>query len=368
MQESWTFKNLNYETLRQLRPDKVRKKSGTVWASELGKSFIDVELRMRATEPSNPPDDRSLGKFDAGNFWENVIKNVFIRSGILREDQASGIYQYPGLLPVWGRLDLIAGGKIDYERSKCAIDRMPDYVPKSLLAVIKNSLEAWQRDHPDGLKEVVFEVKSTSQTMFESYQAKGAGENHKLQLFHYLKMSKMDEGHVLYVCRDDVRLAEFPVFNPSVVEEDYKRWLTNMTELHKQNLSNEDLITYYKEPLVVFDYQMFKFRPNWKVAYSNYLSLIYKKYDSATDTSKPYTHQEEYAEEYRNLTSKWNRVMARIVLDKPMTKSNLDYLKEIEAHFSKVWLEETIESIKKSVKEGKIKIEEEEKESVDIIN
>jgi hypothetical protein len=367
MQESWSFKQLNYETLNQIRPDRPRKKSGTIWASELGKSFIDVELRMRATEPSNPPDNRARGKFDAGNFWENIVKNVFIRAGILQEDQVSGIYQYPGLLPVWGRMDLMAGGRIDYERSKKVIDTMPDYVPKSLLAVVRDSLEAWQKDHPDGLKKIIFEVKSTSQSMFEIYQAKGAGENHKLQLYHYLKMSNMDEGHVLYVCRDDVRLAEFAVFQPSTVEDDYKAWIEMMTGLHNLNLSDEDLIANHREPLVTFDDQLFKFRPNWKVAYSNYLSLIYKRYDSATDTYRPYAHQEEYAEEFRNLTSKWNRVIARIVTDKPMTKSNQEYLKDIEAHFSKVWLEEKIELIKKSVKEGKVKLDEDENLGVDTV-
>src|SRR5258708_20285530 len=74
-----------------------------LWASELGKAPIDVWLKMHGTKPTNPPNARSLRKFEAGNVFEWIVSLILKRAGILRESQKWSSFQYPGLLKVTGK-------------------------------------------------------------------------------------------------------------------------------------------------------------------------------------------------------------------------------------------------------------------------
>jgi hypothetical protein len=72
--------------------------------------------------------------------------------------------------------------------------------------------------------------------MFDHYASRGgAGENHQIQLFHYLKSTGLEEGHIVYICRDDYRLAEYGVFNPSPLEARYKKRIDGIKKNNPKN-------------------------------------------------------------------------------------------------------------------------------------
>ena len=113
----WSFYNIWNASLEEGRPARILKPREKIWASELGGSMIDRYLKMTGIQPSNPPNPRSLRKFEAGNIWEAIVGYVLRRAGILQSKQDWIQYQYEGLLPVSGKLDYIGGGKPDYDKA-----------------------------------------------------------------------------------------------------------------------------------------------------------------------------------------------------------------------------------------------------------
>src|SRR5258708_25730522 len=69
-----------------------------IWASELGGSMIDRYLRMKGVTPTNPPNMRSLRKFDMGNFFEMFLRVLLKKADVFRNAQKYIVYKYPGLL------------------------------------------------------------------------------------------------------------------------------------------------------------------------------------------------------------------------------------------------------------------------------
>ncbi len=280
-----------------------------IWASELGGSYIDRYYKMKGIAYTNPPNMRSLRKFEAGNVWEWIIQIILKRAGILLDSQEHLEFQYPGLLKVTGRLDHLAGGKPNWEKAKSEMENLglPDIIRRATNDII----EYLSTEYPLGLETLVLEVKSVSSYMFESYLATNTpNPNHELQLFHYLKSKGLKEGHLIYICKDDCRMLEFGVFNPSRIEELYKNDIEKMTKIIREDIEPE------KEQLITFEN---KFNSNWKVAYSPYLTKIYGFKD-----------QMEYEEMFRPLASKWNRVLKRVINGDKMTKLNLEVIDEIK--------------------------------------
>ena len=182
-----------------------------IWASETGGSMIDRYLKMKGTKPTNPPNARSRRKFEAGNTFEWLVGMVLKRAGIFKGTQEYVNFQYPGLLKVTGKLDFIAGGKIDWEKAKeeVASLELPEFFGRATSKIV----EYLSKNYPQGLNEIVLEIKSCSSFMFERYEKTGPDPHHQLQAFHYLKGKGMREAHIVYICRDDLRLLEFGVLN-----------------------------------------------------------------------------------------------------------------------------------------------------------
>jgi hypothetical protein len=150
---------------REERPVEPRER---LWASELGKSVVDNYLKLKGEKPTNPPNARSLRKFEAGNIWEWIVELILKRAGILQDAQRWTMYQYPGLLPVSGRLDFTAGGKPDYEKAKRELDGL--MLPNVFLKAGKAIVEYLIKEFPDGLETKVIEVKSVSSFMFDNFE------------------------------------------------------------------------------------------------------------------------------------------------------------------------------------------------------
>lgn len=333
---SWSFANIWNESIAQ--PEKALYPRTHIWASELGGAYVDRWLKMKATPPTNPPNLRSKRKFEAGKLMEWVVALVLKRAGILRDTQTRAKYQYPALLEVTGYLDMQAGGQPDWSKVENGIYTLS--LPESFLSTAHNIIAYFKKEYPQGLNEVVMEIKSCSAFMFEVYENYGIGKaNHALQLFHYLKALNMKEGHLVYVCRDDLRLLEFGVYNPSPIEDRYKEDIATMTEYIKTDTQPP------LEKEIVFNEESFKFNTNWKVEYSGYLTMLYG-----------YTLPLDYQTKYKGIVNKANRVFGRCVASKKMTVLNLQIIEEIEQLFPdfQVW-------VKKAQSKG-IKIETEETE------
>jgi hypothetical protein len=303
-----------------------------IYASEIGGAYLDRYYKMKGVEYTNPPNMRSLRKFEAGNIWEWIVQLILKRAGILINSQEHLDFQYPDMLRVAGRLDHLAGGKPDWEKGKKEMEELD--LPDIFKIAVNDILDYFNKNYPNGLETLILEVKSVSSFMFETYLKTGqANLHHKLQLFHYLKAKGLHEGHIIYICKDDCRMLEFGVFNPSDVEDIYKSDIAIMTDYIQQDIEPT------KEELLTFDEVSLRFSYNWKVGYSPYLTKIYG-----------YKDQMEYQNLFSPVASKWNRVFKRIVNGDKMTKLNLEVIEEIKRGFPK--LDEYVELAKLQIKQN----------------
>jgi hypothetical protein len=284
-----------------------------IWASEIGGAYADRYLRMTGIAPTNPPNNRSLRKFQAGNIWEFVIQFVLTRAGILISRQQHLKFQYDGLLAVTGRPDFMVGGVPNIDKAKEDIMAMglPGMMHSASMAIV----EKLEGMHKVELKEIFLEIKSSSELMWPKYEIGGADARHKAQIFHYLKSTGMDEGHVVYINKDNCLLLEYPVYNPGPDEKFYKDDIEAMTQIYKEG-------KYPKEEDVIFEPVTCRFRTNWKVEYSNYLTMLYG-----------HESPENYRFKYKKLVDGMNRVMKRCINGDKMTKANLEIISDAKRLF-----------------------------------
>jgi len=331
---TWSFSQIWNKSLEENKDRPMRARSN-MWASELGGSYIDRYLKMTGEEPTNPPNARSLRKFEAGNLMEWVVGLVLKRAGILLDAQEWLSFQYndPTLLEVTGKLDYLAGGRPDWEKGKNEIKELglPDFFDRTINALIKH-FESSAIFYPDGIKQIVLEIKSCSSFMFDYYErTRKPNSNHSLQTFHYLKAKNLDEGHIVYICKDDLRIIEFGVFltDPSA-EDAYRSDIAKMTDYFtKRELPP-------KEDLILFDKDTGRFTKNWKVEYSNYLEKLYG-----------YKEPMNYSDEWQPRAAQWTRVLKRIVDEAKMTEANLKIIEDMKLVFGNF---DEIVSIAKTLK------------------
>jgi len=312
MKPTWTFAKI-WNTSLENQEERVLKPRNNIWAGELGGAMVDRYLKMKAVPFTNPPNPRSKRKFEAGNIWEAIIGFVLTRAGIIQSKQNWLSYQYPNLLQVTGKLDFVAGGTPDYDKANTVIQKdlgwLPPFISRATQAIVSKLKEQF----PDGLKDIILEIKSCSSFMYEIYERnKTASPQHKLQLFHYLKALGLDEGHIVYISKDDARLLEFGIFNPSTLEQAYENDIKQMTQYFSSNIEPP------KENFIIFDPEFRKFSANWRVGYSNYLTYLYGLANQFMFDSK-----------YKPIVAKWNRVLERIKENKKMTDQNKEALNEI---------------------------------------
>ena len=171
--------------------------------------------------------------------------------------------------------------------------------------------------------------------MFERYlKSDTASPQHKYQNFHYLKAKHYHEGHIVYISKDDARLLEIGVFNPSPIEMGYKKDIETITGYYNSKTQPP------LEKPITFDEDFGKFSANWKLGYSTYLTHLYG-----------IKNLTEFNDKYKPIVDKWNRVLSRISEGKDLTDNNKEKLDEInKAGFD-------IEKIKRSLKKKEVKDE-----------
>ncbi len=339
--KEWGFAEVWNRALesREERPVEPR---DHMWAGELGKPPLEVFLKMKGVVPTNPPNARSLRKFEAGNTFEWLVSLVLKRAGILKESQQYIKYQFDGLVPVTGKADFIAGGTPDYEHWADELKALA--LPESFLNATGKIVEHMKTKYPEGLEDMHLEIKSCSAFMMNALEVKKvASKPHRLQLKHYLKGTNSPRGNVVYICRDDLRMMEIPVYNDNpIVEKEYRDAIEKVTgyyNLHKDTPVKDFLWKPATEgtlqweynangieglpPLekkIVFDEDMGKFARNWGVEYSSYLTMLYG-----------FETQLQFEEYVGPTVARWNRVMGRVVRGDKMTDKNLAVLEELKA-------------------------------------
>jgi hypothetical protein len=340
---SWEFGSVWNQSLldRPERPPRVRE---NIWASEIGGAMIDRYLKMNGVAQSNPPNARSLRKFQAADIWEFIVSFVLKRAGLLIETQEKVRYRYPGLLEVVGKLDQFAGGKPDWDKARREVKLVgfPPIIESASLAIV-DQLSARFGNAP--LRTVVLEVKSLGSFVFERYEVtQKADPRHIGQQFHYLKAKSLPEGHIVYVCRDDCRIVEIPIFNPSDAEKAYKGDIERISSF----LQNKERPA--KEQEILFDEVTFKFRTNWHVEYSGYLTLLYG-----------YKEPIHYREAWDKSVSSFNRTFKRCVIGAKMTDLNLKTIENAQKIFPQ-W-NDLVDRAKAAAKTDPKLIQEEEAEA-----
>ncbi len=337
---SWEFSSVWNQSLT-VRPDRPLVPRDYVWASEIGGPMIDRYLKMNGVPKSNAPNMRSLRKFQAGDIWEWLCALVLKRAGILIEAQTKLSFQYPGLLRTSGKLDFLAGGQPDWNKARRELSflGLPEMLRNASLAII-DRLEKTYGNDP--LKTIVLEIKSTSSFMYAKYErSKQANHNHRSQTFHYLKAQGLTEGHVVYVCRDDCMLLEFPILNPSFVEDEYRGDLEMITGYIEAKQMPE------KEKEILFDSSLFRFEKNWKIEYSNYLTHLYG-----------FKEPMDYRERVDKTISSYNRTFKRCVKGDKMTALNLEVIDLAKNRFPE-W-DSMVDRAKEAAKRDPSLVQEEE--------
>lgn len=308
MAEVWNAA-LEDQEKREMKP---REK---LWASELGGSSIDLYLKLKGTPLSNPPNARSLRKFEAGNVFEWIVSLILKRANILVQGQKWCQYQYEGLLPVSGKADFIAGTMPpDFESGEEFIQFLSRAeIPEVFLRGFDRVLKHIKENHPRGIEEMPMEIKSVSSFAMDLMErTEEPIERHGVQEVHYLKAMGYPKGKLVYICRDDLRMMEFTVELNDVWEGRYKSAIERVSKFYYANEMPA------KEPLLIF--KDGRFTKNFNVEYSGYLTMLYG-----------FKEPREYSEVYAKLASSWNRVLKRVKEGKKMTPKNEDVLKEIVA-------------------------------------
>ncbi|MBX4188116.1 MAG: hypothetical protein KW793_03200 [Candidatus Doudnabacteria bacterium] len=294
--------------------DKPYEARDYLWASELGKSDVDLFLRLKGEQPTNKPDSRAHRKFEAGDVWEWIIKIILLRAGIYRKSQQPVKNALPEMLAVSGKLDHVAGGIPNFEQATEALDEMelPDVLKYKAMQVLQFLAETY----PTGLKEKVLEIKSLGSIGFEKVMnTRRPLRGHDLQTFHYARGLNLP-ATIIYVCRDDARIVEIPIMpDDAELEAKYCERIGRITKCFREDIQPEP------EPLIIFDENEGRFSLNFNIQYSSYLTKLYK-----------FQHAEEYREAIAPLSERWNRVLGRIRTGKELTKNNLAALEEMKAH------------------------------------
>lgn len=328
----WNFSTVWNKTLDDVK-DRPLVARNYLWASELGQAYCDRYLKMNAVPYTNPPNERSRRKFQAGNMWEWVLGMVFIAAGLLKKKQIRVERELKGLLRVSGKLDFIVGGEFNYEAAKKKIVEIKEglmlmdlELPPFFFTAIENFVEQYKGKI---LQEVIFEAKSVSSYMMEKVQKTGAMPHHILQNFHYVfgNDQGIQAGKLSYICKDDCINEEFNISSSADIMKIYRADIAEMTDHYNKGFDRKDPARFMpaKEPMVMFEEGVWRFTKNFKVEYSPYLKMLYG-----------YETPEAFRMAWQYKINNWNRVFKRLVRGDNVTDKNKVVIDEVTKVFP-VW-------------------------------
>lgn len=302
-----------------------------IYASEIGKSLCDRYLKMYGVTPTNPPNTRSLRKFQAGDSWEFITGMMLSAAGMLKKQQIRVEVKLPKLLRVSGRLDFVVGAPADYNAAKENIRKMQEQMELigwSLPPFFFNAIDKFiDKYKGQKLIDVIAEIKTVSSFMMEKIQKTASPmPHHVFQNFHYVygNDAGITTGKLLYVCKDDCIMEEFLVENNEELLQQYILDVKKITKAYKVGFNPKNPLELMpeKEPAVLFEEGVWRFAKNWNVEYSDYLTLLHG-----------YATPEAYRMAWQYKTSSWNRVFKRCLRNDRMTDKNKEVIADALKHF-----------------------------------
>ena len=283
----WAIQGVWNRGLTFGREERELKPRTHIWASEIGKDPYMRYLSMTAVKPDFDFNVRVLRKFAVGDLLERLMGAVLIIAGILKHDNER--YEIPEddeHLMVSVKPDFIAGGKIDWERSKTQMDNnmLFEFMP-SMKGIAEGMMEFLQVKHPDGLKDLLYEIKSVNSMLFwakKDYLTQ-AYPHHVMQTYTGMKATGIKEGRILYISKDDYTVAEIPIHleNPELEklwDDDVRR----MTKFIREGVPppKPQSLIYDTRKKIRFQHKKVKhvingaYTSNWQIEWSNYLPTI----------------------------------------------------------------------------------------------
>ena len=243
-----------------------------IWASDLGKPYVDRWLQMKGVPYSNPPTGKELVTFFLGKQIELGIEQMLTRCGIAFKTQDRLTTRAKESLPVVGRPDLVIE-VTNWQEVVAVVDEQVSERPTRhddpQRQALKGLLALWQRRCPEGLLPTVFEVKSLNSAAFRYHRGhdglSNAYPHHRLQLYTYMRSLDLAEGHLVYVARDTGWIEEVVIRPTEGLEE---AWLQDVETMSRYYRSEERPPL---EPLKV------EGKDNWRVNYSRYKDYLYQE-------------------------------------------------------------------------------------------
>lgn len=308
----WGIADVWNKSFEEVEKREVKKRD-YLWATDMSRSLVDVYLSMKGVKPSNPPNARSMRKFEAGDVFEWIVKMLLIRAGLLKSVQLRTTYQYKDFLPMVARLDFVAGGKPDLREMQSSSDflNIPPVFRRGVTKIITHI----NRQYKNGLPEMPFEVKSISSFIADGMEKKNRSiKHHRTQVLQQLLGSRYEKGMLIYICRDDLRMFEFCIEkNDKAIRKEHKNFISDISYHWKKEKQPE-----IEDP-IVFDEDMGKFSKNFKVEYSQYLKKLYG-----------FKEPRRYSEFVSPRVQKWNRVLGRVKNGDKMTDKNKEAIQEMK--------------------------------------
>ena len=163
---NWNLKDLLSDLIGATAPAAPTPRA-EVWASDIGKPYVDRWLQMKGTPYSNPPNGADLLTFMLGKQIETGLAQMLTRCGIAFRSQEKLRIQPEGCLPVVGRPDLVAE-VTDWQKVKdAASNRLPDegYVSAAQRQALQRLLADWQERCPDGLPMMVLRSRASTRRL-----------------------------------------------------------------------------------------------------------------------------------------------------------------------------------------------------------
>lgn len=302
MKKSWSLQDVWNNSLKsQQWPVKPR---NYIRASEIGYPMLDRYLKMMGEEPTNPFDDRILRKFQAGHVFEWIVGLVLKRAGLFQETQTEVKITGKDHLTVLGHLDFIAGGKPNMIKAGKAIMDMK--LPFGLNTVALEVIKWLEKKYPDGMEETIYEVKTVNSLVFWRQFKSGmdkAYPHHQLQLYTYMKALKASSGHLIYISKDDLMLAEVEVKADEELEHKWHQDVQTITS-HYNNKQVPQ-----REQDIVWNGEKKKFEANWLLSRSLY-------FDKITGIKK-----EKWEEQVKRLVNRLNYRIKKATKEYPKATS-----------------------------------------------
>jgi hypothetical protein len=272
---NWNIRDLLAD-LMEARAELKPAPRAEIWASDLGKPYIDRWLQMKGVPYSNPPTGKGLVTFFLGKQIELGFERMLTECGVAFRCQEKVAIQEEGWLPVVGKPDLIVEVG-DWQNVVAAMDeRLADYPAdqpgtEAQVQALKGLLVLWRKRCPEGLLPTVFEVKSLNSMAFKYHRSaeglSNAYPHHRLQLYTYMVGLGIAEGHLVYVARDTGWIEEVIVRASDELEQLWRGDIETMTHYYQSDRRPP------LEPLKLDG------KDNWRVSYSRYKDYLYKEGD-----------------------------------------------------------------------------------------